>query len=216
MISLGRPRLTRRATLLLPVLAASCSHPPKVQTVFPPLTYGYLTKIRLITDTLDIDQTYVPPDISGQIANLAPVPPATALRQMAHDRLLPGSTPGKATFKIEDASVLLQHATLRANFAVSLTVTTADGTRSGYAEARATHTATLLQDDPDVLRAALYSIVRAGMEDMNVEFEYQVRHSLHDYLQLGPNDEAAPGTAPPPPPVQSQDIAPPPAPPPQP
>jgi hypothetical protein len=40
------------------------------------------------------------------------------------------------------------------------------------------------------------------MEDMNVEFEYQVRRSLRDWLQ-------EPTTAPPPPPVERQPLGPP-------
>jgi hypothetical protein len=38
------------------------------------------------------------------------------------------------------------------------------------------------------------------MDDINVEFEYQLRRSLSEYLQT-----TSPG-APPPPPVQSQDL----------
>ena len=30
--------------------------------------------------------------------------------------------------------------------------------------------------------AALYDLTRQAMQDMNVEFEYQVRHSLHDWI----------------------------------
>jgi hypothetical protein len=38
--------------------------------------------------------------------------------------------------------------------------------------------------------AALYDLTKAAMADMNVEFEYQVRHSLHDWLVSGNTIEA--------------------------
>jgi hypothetical protein len=50
------------------------------------------------------------------------------------------------------------------------------------------------------MRALLYDLVSATMKDMNVEFEYQVRHSLPDWLQ-----STAPA-APAPPPVEQQNL----------
>ena len=50
-------------------------------------------------------------------------------------------------------------------------------------------------------RSVLYDFVGQMMTDMNVEFEFQVKRSLRDWLQLTATD------APPPPPVQSQDLA---------
>ena len=52
------------------------------------------------------------------------------------------------------------------------------------------------------LRAALYDITAQMMQDMNVEFEFQVRQSLREWLQ-----DAT--TAPPPPAVEQQPLTPP-------
>ena len=49
------------------------------------------------------------------------------------------------------------------------------------------------------LRTALYDITTQMMQDMNVEFEFQVRQSLRDWLQVAT-------TAPPPPPVEQQPL----------
>ena len=49
------------------------------------------------------------------------------------------------------------------------------------------------------LPAALYDMTRAMMDDMNVEFEFQARRALRDWLQSA---EAAPAPAP----VQQQDL----------
>lgn len=201
-----RARLARRAVLVLPLALGACfGGPPPPPTVFPPLTYDYLTKLRLNVGSIDIDDSWNPPFGPAQLGPYAPVPPAAALRQMAQDRLVPTGTAGHAVFKIEDASIVQNGNRLYASFAVQLTVGTTDGTRSGYAEARVVHNATLTDDDPQALRATLYNLTRATMDDMNVEFEYQVRRSLRDYLQAS----GVSGTAPPPPPVQTQELPPP-------
>ena len=50
----------------------------------------------------------------------------------------------------------------------------------------------------------LYDFTTQMLNDMNVEFEFQVKRTLKEWLQ------ATPGTAPPPPAVQSEDLAAPP------
>jgi uncharacterized protein (DUF2267 family) len=87
---------------------------------------------------------------------------------------------------------------------VHLDVMTSDGAKTGYAEARVSRTSTFDNDGPNATRAALNTLVNQMMTDINVEFEFQVRRTLRDYLE-----KTAPA-APAPKPIQSEDLAPPP------
>jgi hypothetical protein len=62
---------------------------------------------------------------------------------------------------------------------VSLTVYGPDGNQGGFAEARIEHRRSGGMDD---LHATLYDITKTMMDDMNVEFEYQIRQHLRDWL----------------------------------
>jgi hypothetical protein len=193
----------RSVVIAVTLLVAACVQSPPVRTSFPPFDFSYLTKLRLNVATIDIDDAWQPPPDPRQIGAYAPVSPVAALRQMAMDRLSAGGTSGRAVFTITDASLLRVGGRINGSFAVRLTVTNADGTRSAFAEARVARSSTLVDDDPATLRDALYTLVKQAMDDMNVEFEYQVRRTLRDWLQT-----TAP-SAPLPPPVQSQDLPPP-------
>jgi hypothetical protein len=205
------PKLPRRALLAAPLLLAACGG-PETQANFPPVDYEYLTKLKLNVASVEIDNNWVSHEPGRHVESLAPTPPADALRRMGQDRLVAVGNSGQAKFVIDEASIVAKGGQYVGNFAVHLDVATSDGARSGFAEARVSRTRTLGGDDPASERAALYDMVTQMMSDMNVEFEYQVRRSLRDYLQ-----PATAGVAPAPAPVQSQDLAPPPtlAPPPQ-
>ncbi len=207
---LPRRLLPRRFALLaclacLPALAGCGGEEPASPQVFAPLDFSYLTKLRLNVASIDIDDTWTPAADSGQhVEYLSPVQPIDALRRMGQQRLVAAGSSGKARFVIEDASILQQPDSLYGSFAVRLDVSTANGTGSGFAEARVARSQPLDPDASDGGRAAAYQLVKHMMDDMNVEFEYQVRHSLSSYLQTSA------GSAPVPPPVQAQPLAPPP------
>ncbi len=199
----------RRAALLFclagPLALAGCGGGAPPPEVFPPLDYGYLTKLRLNVASIQIDDTWTPAADSGQhVEYLSPVQPLDALRLMAQQRLVASGSSGQARFVIEDASIIQHRDRLDGSLAVRLDVSTADGTRSGFAEARVVRTMPEDPDQSDGGRAAAYRLTKQMMDDMNVEFEYQVRRTLHDYLQTTAS------SAPVPPPVQTQELAPPP------
>jgi len=197
--------------LALPLLLAGCGGDDASQpVVYQQPSYGYLTKLRLNVAQIGIDDNWVPTVRPGQpqhVESLSPVAPVAALRQMAQDRLLTGGSSGSAHFVIEDASIV-QGASdrLDGSFAVRLDIDTSDGRRAGFAEARVVRSMTL-GGATDGGRATAYALVKQMMDDMNVEFEYQVRHSLGEYLQS--TDPIAAPT-----PVQSQDLGSPGSPPP--
>ena len=164
---------------------------------FPPLRYDYLTPLRLNVASIVYEDRFVP--APGGAASLSPVSPIQALEQMAHDRLRAEGASGRAVFIVDDASLVLVPGGLSGSMAVHLDILTDDGRRAGFAEARASQVYT---GPTGNIRAVTYDLVRNMMDRMNVEFEYQLRRSLGDWLQVTE-------TAPPPIQVQQQDLGPP-------
>jgi hypothetical protein len=203
-------RLVRRRLLvLLPLagaglLAGCADEPPAPPTEFAPLSFDYLPKLRLNVTSIDIDNAWQPGTVPNatHIEALSPVQPVDALRQMAQERLLPTGTSGHAVFVIEDASLVQRAGQYEGTMQVHLDISTSDGTHSGYAKAFVTATRTIVEDSPAAARASLYELVKRMMQDMNAEFEFQVRKTLRDYLQSSVQ------TAPPATPVQMQDLNP--------
>jgi hypothetical protein len=192
--------------LALPSVLAGCMEQPPPPQVFAPLSFAYLTKLRLDVASINVDNQWSPQPVPNgeHVEAQSPVQPAEALERMARDRLVPGGTNGRATFVIDDASLIRVADRYEANFAVHLDLRNDDGTRTGYAEARVSRTRTITDYSPQATPATLYELVKATMADMNVEFEYQVRRTLKDWLL------SSTPTAPLPPPVQEQELTPPP------
>jgi hypothetical protein len=174
----SRP-LSRRSSLLLllPSLLAACGG--RSQRLYPPLHYGHLTPLRLNVAAIQIEQRYVPSGVAPDVSQLDPMPPVQALRNMAAERLQTFGNSGKAVFVIQEASLIRQRGTLLGSFAVELDVYTSANTRAGFAEARVTRTYT---GDLDDLPSKLYDMTKDMMDTMNVEFEFQLRRSLRDWL----------------------------------
>jgi hypothetical protein len=170
--------LTRRASLLGPLLLAACAGEEE-RTDFPPLRYAYLPPIRLNVATIAIEQRFMPSGVAPDVSMLDPVRPVDALRTMAEDRLKAFGTAGRAVFAIQDASLTRQGDVINGTMAVVLTVYGPNDAPAGYAEARVAlrHTGRI-----DGLRGTLYDMTRKMLDDMNVEFEYQVRRNLRDWL----------------------------------
>ncbi len=187
------------------LLLAACGEEPVPEPeVFPPLTYGYLTKLRLNVAHIDIDDTWTPSLGAGEhVESLSPVQPLTALGQMARDRLVASGTSGDARFIIEDASIIAGPGRLDGALAVRLEVTGPEG-RTAEAEARVARSRPGGPGDPDGGRGAAYQLTKNMMDDLNVELEYQVRKHLRDFLLSTSSSEPPPG------PVQTQDLPPPP------
>jgi hypothetical protein len=194
--------LSRRSSLLLPLALAACGGAPPD---YPPLRYNYLPPIRLNVASISVRQDYVPSGVAPDLSPLDPVQPVDALRQMAQDRLKPFGAAGQAVFVIQNASVLRDGDTITGTFAVRLDIYTSANTRVGYAEARVAHSHSGHVDD---IHQLLYDMTKQLMDEMNVQFEYQVVHSLRDWVAPvggGPapvqqQPLGAPGAAPPPPP----------------
>lgn len=175
--------LPRRAWVLgvLALLAGCAPSPPPV---FEKLDFDYLTKLRLDVARVDIDDSWAPSGGGRQVGYLAPTRPEVALRAMAASRLLPAGTQGRAVFVIDNASVIQQGDSYVGSFAVHLDLFDGADAPNGHVEARVRATRAVSDDgDVDAVRTDLDTLVRKMMSDMNVEFEYQLRHTLGDRLQ---------------------------------
>lgn len=201
-------RLPRRAAVVLgaaalPLLLLAGCVPPAPPQSFPPLSFTYLPKLKLDVAAVDVDNAWTPHPVGNgeHVENQAPEAPIDALRRMVQDRLIAGGSGGQAMVTIDDAALTRVTDRFEASFAVHMDIHSADGTRSGYAEAKVARTRTISDYSPRAVRQALYDLVKATMNDMNIEFEYQIRHSLKEWLQ------ATTPAAPPPPPVEQQPLA---------
>ncbi|GAN68001.1 hypothetical protein [Acetobacter orleanensis] len=180
----SRPlRATCSVALLLPAFLAGCAGDTQ-PTHFAPLRYDYLSVMHLNAGTLDIEDKTLQNPVPGDIGPNAPTPPAQALRQMAQDRLVAAGSSGTAKFVIDRASILHNAGgVLVGQMAVHLELLNSGGTQAARAEAHVSETIRpdLSKGDADS-PANLYELTKDMMQRMNVEFEYQVRKTLKDWM----------------------------------
>jgi hypothetical protein len=177
--------LSRRFVLLLPLALAMCSEGVE-EPVFAPLRYNYLPPIQLNVASIDVQQRFIPSGVAPDVSGQDPAPPVGTLKAMANDRLQAFGTANKAVFAILDASLTRDADGVAGSFAVSLTILDDNGNQLGFAEARVQSRHTGRVGD---IRVVLYDMTKAMMSDMNVEFEYQIRKNLKNWLT---SDTAAP------------------------
>lgn len=172
--------LSRRTSLLLPLLLAACGGEEKHN--FAPLHYGYLLPLQLNVGTIQIEQRFIPSGVPPDVSQYAPNPPVQALRAMAEDRLQALGSADLAVFIIQDASLVRRRDTITGNFAVELDIFNGPNQRAAFARASVSGS---FSGDLDDLPARLYEMTRNMMDRMNVEFEFQVRKSLGSWLVSG-------------------------------
>ena len=180
---------SKKLLLLALVTLGGCSdEAPAVVQSFATLHYEYLPKIRLNVGTIDVQDRSQP--VSPQdIAASSPAVPSQVLVQMGRDRLFAAGTAGSAVFAVDQASVVREaNGTLDGHLAVHLDLIGPAGTHAGFAEAQVSRQF-IPGTEPQDGSASLYGLTRQMTDDMNVELEYQVKHSLGAFL-------VAPGSAP--------------------
>jgi hypothetical protein len=170
----------------LMLLLAGCGGSEPEPVAFTPLSYSYLTPLRLNVGSVEVDDSWAPRPDGLDVSAQSPVRPIDGLRAMGQDRLVAAGNAGRAVMHVEDASILRNGDQLDGHLAVTLDIYTAGGTRTAYAEARVARATTEIPDGPDGLRQALYKLTRRMVDDMNVELEYQMRRSLKDWLLESP------------------------------
>lgn len=180
-------KATRRSLIftsfLLPFALAGCESRPK--PVFEALSFDYLTKIKVDVGTIDINDSWAPRGSARQVGFLAPTRPVVALRTMASDRIVPGGTSGRATFVIDNASIIQDRSNYIGDFAVHLDIFDAQDEQVGTVSAKVHGNQKVTDDeDEDAVRTDLDTLVRRMMGQMNVEFEFQLRKALRDKMQV--------------------------------
>lgn len=149
---------------------------------FAPLDYSYLSKMHLNVAHLEVIDTAPPGSTPGDISGKAPTSPQQALEQMARNRLVASGSEGNGMFTITKASIL--HApggTLLGELEAHVDLSAPSGGRAGYALAHITRSLNPGNKDPES-PAVLYDLTSQMMQDMNVELEFQIKKSLHDWL----------------------------------
>ena len=190
--------IARQCLWLILLLLLDCSGRDATQS-FPSPNYTYLTPIRLNVASLEVED-HSPPPGAGSLEALDPVRPADALKRMAIDRLSADGSAGRAVFVIDQAKLVGGSGNYDGMLAAHLDVFAGQGgERVGYAEARVVRRQIGTGSDKNV-PTVLYTMTSQMMSDMNVEFEYQVRRSLRDWVQT------TQATTPLPPPVMTQPL----------
>jgi hypothetical protein len=194
----------RRTLLLLPVLAAACAGKDPVPVPPGPIGYRHLIPLPLNVASIEIAET-VPLPPPGDIgARLSPTP-AEAVRIMGRDRLVLVGTEGKGVFTVTIASLVQGREALSCLIGCRLEVLSPMGSRLGVVEAQSRRGV----NGPDATRPrADEALLRRTLDDLNVEFEFQVRRSLKDWLSTAAPNPDGTIPAPSPAPVTREELPP--------
>ncbi|MDB5412849.1 MAG: hypothetical protein JWR10_1184 [Rubritepida sp.] len=203
--------LHRRSLLILPAALGACSSTPPPQIEGPPISYSYLTQLRLDVATVTIEDRNPnagPNDIGRELNPTA----AEAVRIMGRDRLAAFGTEHKARFSVTRAQILRTRNVgrggafssdpgerLDCQLTARLDILDGNDRRLGFAEASAERSQST-ESTGNSRRIAAESLLRQAMFDLNTEFEFQLRRALRPYLVEGP-------AAAPPPPVNREELS---------
>ncbi|MCA3396312.1 MAG: hypothetical protein INF85_11790, partial [Roseomonas sp.] len=164
-----------------------------------PPSYGHLTPLRLKVGRLALQEP-----ASGTamlVEQPAPLQPADVMLRMAQDRLSAAGGPGSARFLIQTARLTRERAaaggmfspaseTFRCVMRCQLEIVSDDNITLAAAAAEARRELTgPIHDDAERAEMAERVVKLAG-QDLNVEFEFQLRSHLRSWLQLvaGPGE----------------------------
>ena len=192
--------------LLSLAAAASCARSePPAPPPLAPMSWAHLTPLPLDVAAIEVVPA-APPPVPGDIGSGLSPPPAEAVRGMARDRLSALGGSGRAVFLVTAASVVREgRGALRCALGCRLEVTGKggeDGEGGGPGFVEATAQRGVSGADASRPRAADL-LLRQAMDDLNVEFEFQLRRNLRRWLV-----SAAPAGAAVAPPVGREELPP--------
>jgi hypothetical protein len=177
----GRPSAARRRSVLLFSLAASCARPEPPAAPLGPMSWTHLTPLPLDVATLEVSPASPPPPPGDIGARLAPSP-AEAVRSMARDRLSALGASGQAVFLVTAASLVRERGALRCALGCRLEITgKGEGVDDGPGFIEAAAQRSVSGAEAARSRAADL-LLRQAMDDLNVEFEFQLRRNLRRWL----------------------------------
>jgi len=167
----------RRLALGAPLLLLACGgrEPP------PPAPrlegYAWLTPLRLNVADLEVQEQLV----EARVDPPAPLLPSTEVARMGRDRIIPSGTAGRARFVVEAASLTRSGDTLSVVLRARVEVLDQDR-RVAFAQAEARRGLSGIGSGNAARARAAEETVARAMEDLNVEFELQVRRNLREWL----------------------------------
>lgn len=166
------------------MLLSGCGGDSRTEPVFRQPSYSYLTPLRINVGQIRVEDHVPPPTGPNDLGPASPVSPDQALKQMAQDRLVAAGSSGTAVFTIDQASITGQQGgALDGALAVHLDIVSNGGGHAGYAEAHVSRQFVPgSNSDNDGVKAELYNLTTQMMQDMNVEFEFQLRRTLGDWM----------------------------------
>ena len=198
----------RRPALLLPPLLgiAACGGRRDASAPEPsrPDGYAWLTPLRLNVASVEVADPA--PGDAVRADPPTPLVPAAEVARMGRDRLSAVGTAGSARFTVEAASLgreQLGGGGLFSDPAERLTcglrcrveILGVDGRPVAFAEAEARQVATRPEGGASTPARNAAEVVARAMDDLNVEFEVQVRRSLRDWLSETTPGAPEPGPA---------------------
>jgi len=101
--------------------------------------------------------------------------------RMGRDRIVPSGTRGRARFVVETATLTRSGDAIAVLLRARVEVLE-DGRRVAFAEAQSNRGATGAGGGATARARAAEALVARAMEELNVEFELQVRRNLRDWL----------------------------------
>lgn len=184
----------RRAALAALLATAACGgrreEAPPV-AVRPP-SYAHLLPLRLAVGRIEVQPATDP--AATRVMPPAPLSPAQVVLAMAEDRLSAAGGGGVARFRVQAATLtregagsggVFTDATERLTCVLSCRVDVVgeDGGPAGFAQAEVRRTATRPAGSAAERARSAEEIVRQAGDDLNVEFEYQLRRNLRAVLR---------------------------------
>ena len=167
-------RLLLGAPLLLPACGGREPPPPAPRR---PEGYAWLTPLRLNVADLEVVEN----PAGSRVDPPAPILPAAEVARMGRDRVIPSGTTNRARFVVEAASLTRSGDAIAVLLRARVEVLDGDR-RVAFAEAEARRGVTGAGGSGAARARAAEAVMIGAMEDLNVEFELQVRRNLRDWL----------------------------------
>jgi hypothetical protein len=183
----------RRLALGAPLLLLACGGREPPPAALPRVEgYAYLTPLRLNVADLEVINS----PAGARVDPPAPLVPAVEVARMGRDRIVPSGTTGRARFVVEAANLAWSGDSISVLLRCRVEILDNDR-RVAFAEAEARRGLSGVGGGTAArARAAEIAVVR-GMEDLNVEFELQVRRNLREWLlETTPTAPVAPVDSP--------------------